>query len=314
MSFYLVLPTFRCYSMTRSHWYSSIFPAQTHHIHTTHTHISHTPHTPHTHNTHTTHNSHTQLTHTPHTHTHLVNQESTSLFNAPACWDKGGSEFPRGLRQKLDSPCTWAPPQLAGSADACRSVCPSALSVRTGTRPWVRKLESCGVKSETDPCQLRARAGPRKGRTLQMGGWCFQHAGNLHTRLESCNKQFSAPRPRILKVYVEALAGLRHPDRLNNTWLSGCVLQMVPTVGWRAEGRGRSLQSSFNGPAEVTSSRWPPPTTPSPPSLHPTSRLRSCLPSPPTQRPELCRRHPRGLRLPSSSPTPTSRRQAEGPV
>ncbi|KAJ8779039.1 hypothetical protein J1605_012890 [Eschrichtius robustus] len=66
-----------------------------------------------------------------------------------------------------------------GLPHACRSVCPSALSVRTGTRPWVRKRESCGVKSETDPCGPRARGGPRKGRTLQMGGWCFQHAANL---------------------------------------------------------------------------------------------------------------------------------------
>lgn len=62
-----------------------------------------------------------------------------------------------------------------------------------------------------------------------MSEWSFQNAGKLCTRLVRYNKPFSAPRPRILKVYAEALEGFSHPEGLGqHIVLKGTSLKLFP--------------------------------------------------------------------------------------
>ena len=64
-----------------------------------------------------------------------------------------------------------------------------------------------------------------------MSEWSFQKAGKLCTRLVRYNKLFSTPRPRILKVYAEALEGFSHPDGLGqHIVITGTSLKLFPLL------------------------------------------------------------------------------------
>lgn len=85
------------------------------------------------------------------------------------------------------------------------------------------------------------------GRPLQMVGGSFNKQGNLHRRLVLGGLKISnlIPPDRVIKIYIEALAGFGHvycPGGLNNTLLfQDCVLDEAPTVG--TEGRMHMLRA-----------------------------------------------------------------------
>ena len=125
---------------------------------------------------------------------------------------------------------------------------------------------------------------------------CLLENMKLCMRLVRCNKLFSAPRPRILKVYAEALEGFSHPDGLGqHVVLKGTSLKLfpLPYSGQKVLFQDRGGASNSQGLVPESSggqslSSWPHlqashfPHLPSPPTQPPQAPPPSHLPPPPT--------------------------------